>query len=44
MSNSSEPTLELDMVIFSLTEVFALVFLCNLAGFAIALSMIGLFQ
>lgn len=36
--------MEDDVVIFSLTEVFALVFLCNLAGFALALSMIALYQ
>lgn len=40
----TDTIMEVDMVIFSLTEFFVLLFLCNLAGFAIALSMIALYQ
>lgn len=40
----TDTIMEVDMVIFSLHELFALVFLCNLGGFAIALSLIALYQ
>lgn len=44
MSNFSEDPLVVDMIIFSPAEIFALVFLCNLGGFAIALTLIALYQ
>ena len=45
-SNKQEPytNLVVDMIIFTPTELFVLLFLCNLAGFAIALSVIALYQ
>ena len=36
--------MEVDMIIFSPTELFVLLFLCNLAGLALALSLIALYQ
>lgn len=45
-SNKQEPytNLVVDMIIFSPTELFVLLFLCNLAGLALALSVITLYQ
>ena len=40
----ADTIMEVDMIIFSPTELFAMVFLCNLGGFAIALSLIALYQ
>ena len=41
---NTDTIMEVDMIIFSPAEIFALVFLCNLGGFAIALSLIALYQ